>query len=195
MQEATALQVATTLKDLITPFLLRRSKKEVQEHINLPDKTEQVLFCSLTETQRDLYKGYLMSDHISSLLSSTNSSKRWFAENRTRANVFISIITLRKICNHPDIYLYDADEASKNEEWGFYKKSGKMVVVSALLKIWKRQNHRVLLFTQSRQMITILEIFLKQQGYKYLKMDGSTAVTSRQSLINKFNNVSIFKCV
>jgi DNA excision repair protein ERCC-6 len=59
-KEATALSVATTLKNLITPFLLRRSKDEVQNHISLPNKSEQVLFCSLTEEQRELYKGYLM---------------------------------------------------------------------------------------------------------------------------------------
>lgn len=62
-----------------------------------------------------------------------------------------------------------------------------MIVVSALLKIWKKQNHRVLLFTQSRAMILIFEEFLRQQGYKYLKMDGGTSVGSRQPLIDKFN--------
>ncbi|XP_063918489.1 DNA excision repair protein ERCC-6-like [Zophobas morio] len=197
MQEATALSVATTLKNVITPYLLRRSKDEVQSHISLPNKTEQVLFCSLTEEQVDLYKGYLMSDHIGSILG--KNMKNWFSENQTRANVLIAITALRKICNHPDIYLHEADEAEKNIEeqpvehqFGYYKKSGKMIVVSALLKIWKKQKHRVLLFTQSRAMITVFEEFLKQQEYKYLKMDGSTAVRSRQTLINKFNEDSSY---
>lgn len=60
LKEATALSVATALKNIITPYLLRRTKDEVQSHISLPNKNEQVLFCSLTEEQRDLYKGYLM---------------------------------------------------------------------------------------------------------------------------------------
>lgn len=59
-QEATAFSVATALKDMISPYLLRRSKHEVQSDIYLPNKSEQVLFCSLTDEQRDLYKGYLM---------------------------------------------------------------------------------------------------------------------------------------
>lgn len=42
MQEATALSVATALKEMITPYLLRRSKNEVQQHICLPNKSEQV---------------------------------------------------------------------------------------------------------------------------------------------------------
>jgi DNA excision repair protein ERCC-6 len=114
MQEATALSVATTLKNLITPFLLRRSKDEVQNHISLPNKSEQVLFCSLTEEQRELYKGYLMSDHVGYILG--KDSKKWFLENSVRSNVLIAITALRKICNHPDIYLHTAEEVDKVNE-------------------------------------------------------------------------------
>lgn len=42
LQEATALQVATMLKDAIAPYMLRRTKNDVQHHINLPEKNEQV---------------------------------------------------------------------------------------------------------------------------------------------------------
>lgn len=52
--------MATTLKDLITPYLLRRSKVEVQSDIMLPNKSEQVLFCSLTDEQKELYKAFLL---------------------------------------------------------------------------------------------------------------------------------------
>ncbi|GJQ84413.1 hypothetical protein Trydic_g3886 [Trypoxylus dichotomus] len=191
VQEATALLMASTLKNMITPYLLRRSKDEVNDIIHLPQKSEQVLFCSLTDEQYDLYKGFLMSDHISSLLG--KGGRNWFSENHMRANMLVAITTLRKICNHPDLYLDLADEESsrKNvpieESFGYYKKSGKMIVVSALLKIWKKQNHRVLLFTQGRAMVAILENFLAQQEYKYLKMDGTTGVKFRQHLIKTFN--------
>lgn len=39
---------------------------------------------------------------------------------------------------------------------GYWKKSGKMIVVEALLKMWKKQGHRVLLFTQSVKVSKIL---------------------------------------
>lgn len=108
--------------------------------------------------------------------------------------MLIAITTLRKICNHPDLYLGEFDEDVNMDDdvetkYGFYKRSGKMVVVSALLKLWKKQKHRVLLFTQSRAMILIFEEFLKQQNYKYLKMDGGTSISSRQGIIDKFNQV------
>lgn len=60
MQETTALLIATTLKDMISPYMLRRTKDEVRDCIYLPNKSEQVLFCSLTDEQRDLYRGYLL---------------------------------------------------------------------------------------------------------------------------------------
>lgn len=36
--------------------------------------------------------------------------KNWFLQNRTRANILVAITTLRKICNHPDLYLGEFDE-------------------------------------------------------------------------------------
>lgn len=46
LQEATALQVATLLKDTITPYMLRRTKTDVKHHLTLPKKNEQVIsFC------------------------------------------------------------------------------------------------------------------------------------------------------
>lgn len=74
--------------------------------------------------------------------------------------IFPGLIALRKICNHPDIFsggpkiLKGTPEEDLNEEdqFGFWKRSGKLIVVESLLKIWHRQGHRVLLFTQSRQV-------------------------------------------
>ena len=67
-----------------------------------------------------------------------------------------TIMQLRKICNHPDLYdggpkhFGDADlnNLEPEEEFGYWKKSGKMIVVESLLKLWKKQGHKVLLFTQ-----------------------------------------------
>lgn len=83
---------------------------------------------------------------------------------------------LRKICNHPDL----TSEAgslvkAKNDEqkaregsyqgitdqddgYGDWRRAGKMIVVEALLKMWKAQGHRVLLFSQSRQVIILTYI-------------------------------------
>ncbi|KAG8538030.1 hypothetical protein GDO81_023413, partial [Engystomops pustulosus] len=109
--------------------------------------------------------------------------------------VFPGLIAMRKICNHPDLFTGGTkilkgtkdEDIEEGEQFGYWKRSGKMIVVESLLKIWHRQGHRVLLFTQSRQMLQILEAFVLNIGYTYLKMDGTTTVASRQPLITKFN--------
>lgn len=181
-QVATAHKCATVLRDTINPYLLRRLKSDVKDHINLPTKNEQVLFCRLTEEQRTMYRTYIESGEVKNILDG-------------RTKVFLGLINLRKMCNHPDLFdggpkLFgkEAESTEAEERFGFWKRSGKMIVIEALLKLWKRQNHKVLLFTQSRKMLTILEYFLMDNNYTYLKMDGVTAIGSRQGLINKFNN-------
>jgi DNA excision repair protein ERCC-6 len=41
--------------------------------------------------------------------------------------------------------------------------------------------------TQTRQMLNILELWVKSRGWCYGRLDGNTPVGTRQSLINRFN--------
>lgn len=183
VQVATAYKCATVLRDTINPYLLRRMKSDVKQHINLPEKNEQVLFCKMTDQQREIYRSYLDSGEIKSILDG-------------RMQIFVGLINLRKICNHPDLYDGGPRHFGPNqiktgeddEEFGYWKRSGKMIVIEALLKLWKKQGHRVLLFSQSRQMLNILERFVRDRDYQYMKLDGTTTIGSRQSMIDKFNN-------
>ena len=47
-------------------------------------------------------------------------------------------------------------QGDESLEYGHWKRSGKMIVVESLLQLWKKQNHRVLLFTQSKQVGRLL---------------------------------------
>ena len=42
------------------------------------------------------------------------------------------------------------------------------------------QGHRVLLFSQSRQMLNIIERFVNDVGWSHARLDGSTPVGTRQ---------------
>ncbi|CAG0886182.1 unnamed protein product [Cyprideis torosa] len=187
VEVATAHKCAVMLRNAISPYLLRRMKADVQSHIELPTKNEQVLFCQLAPFQKTVYKEYLNSSQVGDVLEG-------------RLKVFGALIHLRKICNHPDLFLSraapEADETDQSEaaqSFGYWRRSGKTIVVESLLKIWKKQDHRVLLFSQTKQMLNILEKLVVAEGYSFLRMDGSTAIGSRQGLINKFNSdTSIF---
>ncbi|XP_063599874.1 DNA excision repair protein ERCC-6-like [Penaeus indicus] len=183
LEVQTAFKCASMLRDTINPYLLRRMKCDVRSHLKLPDKNEQVLFCDLTEAQRQVYRSYIDGDQVKCILGG-------------RMKVFVGLIALRKICNHPDLQTggprnYDDQFVSGLQpelQYGWWGRSGKMHVLQSILKLWAKQGHRVLLFTQSRQMMCILEKFLMDEHHTYLKMDGTTAVASRQVMIDKYNS-------
>jgi len=66
LQVQTAYRCACVLRDTISPYLLRRHKADVK--IQLPSKNEQVLFCRLTDIQREMYEDYLKSPEVSDML-------------------------------------------------------------------------------------------------------------------------------
>ncbi|KAI5004833.1 hypothetical protein ZWY2020_032076 [Hordeum vulgare] len=171
LQVSTAYRCAVVLRDLIMPYLLRRMKADV--NAQLPKKTEQVLFCSLTQEQRATYRAFLASSEVEQI----------FDGNR---NSLYGIDVLRKICNHPD--LLEREQAAQNPDYGNIERSGKMKVVEQVLKVWKDQGHRVLLFAQTQQMLDILESFLTARDYQYRRMDGLTPPKQRMALIDEFNN-------
>ncbi|GMC41168.1 unnamed protein product [Saccharomyces cerevisiae] len=178
IQVQTGYKCAVALRDLISPYLLRRVKADVAK--DLPQKKEMVLFCKLTKYQRSKYLEFLHSSDLNQI----QNGKR---------NVLFGIDILRKICNHPD--LLDRDTKRHNPDYGDPKRSGKMQVVKQLLLLWHKQGYKALLFTQSRQMLDILEEFISTKDpdlshLNYLRMDGTTNIKGRQSLVDRFNNES-----
>ncbi|XP_060884903.1 helicase SRCAP isoform X2 [Labrus mixtus] len=64
---------------------------------------------------------------------------------------------------------------------------GKLQTLHTLLRKLKTGGHRVLIFTQMTRMLDVLEQFLNYHGHIYLRLDGSTRVEMRQSLMERFN--------
>ena len=119
LQVATAYKCAVVLRDMVSPYLLRRRKSDVAK--SLPKKTERVLFCSLTSAQREMYMAYLASKELSEILNGDKGA-------------LVGIDILRKICNHPDLL-----ERSKGEsltDYGNPERSGKMLVLDKVLEHW-----------------------------------------------------------
>ena len=170
-QVTTAYRCAVTLKDLIAPYLLRRMKCDVD--VKLPDKTEQVLFCPMTCEQREAYRAYLASREVEEILDGSREALG-------------GIDVLRKIVNHPD--LLERRTQAANEGYGDSVRSGKLQVTLKVLSLWREQGHRCLVFSQTQQMLDILESAVASAGYNYRRMDGNTSIASRMSLIDDFND-------
>nr|CDS29116.1 DNA excision repair protein ERCC 6 [Hymenolepis microstoma] len=194
LEVETAYRCACTLKRILSPYLLRRLKKDVQ--LELPKKSEQVLFCHLTHYQRSVYEEYLNSRACQYIL-------------RGMGNVLGGLVLLKKLCNHPDLVTggpqhfgsrlgeEDDDNAEEGDYWrrfGCSRRSGKLVVTLDLLALWWDQKHKVLLFTQSRKMLNILEKHASRRGYPYLRMDGATPTRQRHRLVEQFNSTKSSDC-
>ncbi|XP_038220736.1 SWI/SNF-related matrix-associated actin-dependent regulator of chromatin subfamily A containing DEAD/H box 1 homolog [Zerene cesonia] len=70
--------------------------------------------------------------------------------------------------------------------------SGKFLKLDEMLPKLQAEGHRVLIFSQFTMMLDILEPYLQLRRYRYLRLDGSTAVNDRQDLIDQYNAEDIF---
>ena len=182
-QALLAYRCAVVLRNLVAPYLLRRTKDQcvASNHLALPKKTEQVLFCRLTARQRELYEEYLRSEEAQEAMAGLR-------------NCFRALGVLRKICNHPDLVcppedVVDGYERSGDRSgFGAEERSGKLLVLRRLLPLWKARGHRCLIFTQTRQALNVIERCVARLGLRYLRLDGETSVGQRQAMVDHFNN-------
>jgi len=185
---ATAYQCALALRELTLPCILRRTKAEVNDVLHLPHKQEQVLFCNLTCEQFQVYIEFLQSEQVRKALSSAS-------DKRGIGAVFFAISVLRKVCNHPDLLLLKAAEDLRPPDMWNICRSGKMKVLAELLKSWKSNRHRPLIFVQTIQMLEVIQGWLRSEQYKHLRIDGTTAVKKRLKLIEEFNGDESIFCM
>ncbi|KAL2347914.1 hypothetical protein Fmac_001914 [Flemingia macrophylla] len=74
--------------------------------------------------------------------------------------------------------------------------SAKCRALAKLLPSLKEGGHRALIFSQWTSMLDILEWTLDVIGLTYRRLDGSTQVAERQTIVDTFNNdTSIFACL
>jgi len=65
--------------------------------------------------------------------------------------------------------------------------SGKLVLLDKLLPSLRAKGHRVLLFSQFRMLLDLLEEFVALRGFSYERLDGSVTGPKRQAAIDRFS--------
>ncbi|XP_032079941.1 SWI/SNF-related matrix-associated actin-dependent regulator of chromatin subfamily A containing DEAD/H box 1 isoform X1 [Thamnophis elegans] len=66
--------------------------------------------------------------------------------------------------------------------------SGKFRTLVRILSDFKEKGDRVVLFSQFTMMLDILEVLLKHEQHRYLRLDGKTQISDRIHLIDEFNS-------
>ncbi|XP_043475392.1 ATP-dependent helicase brm isoform X6 [Leptopilina heterotoma] len=189
LNEEETILIIRRLHKVLRPFLLRRLKKEVESQ--LPDKVEYIVKCDMSGLQKVLYK-HMQSKGV---LLTDGSEKGKQGKGGAKA-LMNTIVQLRKLCNHP--FMFQAIEEKYCEHVGtqggivagpdLFRASGKFELLDRILPKLKATNHRVLLFCQMTQLMTIMEDYLTWRGFKYLRLDGTTKAEDRGDLLKKFND-------
>ena len=68
-----------------------------------------------------------------------------------------------------------------------YRSSGKFELLDRILPKLKDSGHRVLMFCQMTQCMTIIEDYFNFNGYKFLRLDGMTKADERADQLKIFN--------
>lgn len=166
------------LKRMIHPFLLRRTKEQVTDE--LPVKTEVILWCSLEPEQRKVYDAY--RNHYRDLLL-----KKIEEEGLNKAGIYVleGLLRLRQICDHPAL-LKDKEITTEAS-----------VKVNSLVREISEHtsNHKLLVFSQFTEMLSIVASELDRQGISYCYLDGSTPAEKRSeqvALYQRDESIRIF---
>ena len=173
MQAQLAYRCALVLRDLINPYLLRRQKKDIKEVSRMPGKTEQVLFCKLSRRQRSMYESYLASDEVRNIVRGSGS-KQCFRPIIMLRKICNHPDLITQDQSSYDSFLRsgyvdenDLDGSSSGsdndydnpvstvenyDETTLIERSGKLEVLAKILPLWKKQGHRVLIFSQWKKV-------------------------------------------
>ena len=160
-----------TLRLLVKPFILRRTKLEVVKE--LPDKIEKKMLISMTSEQNNIYKKYI------------NDVKKKIKENKgNKIEIFSYLTRLRQVCLDPSILFEE-----------YTGGSGKLNAALELIEKQNKEGGKILLFSQFTSVLKKIEPILKERNIEYLYLDGSTSSKERINLVDDFNkkdNIKVF---
>ena len=119
----------------IRPFLLRRSKRDPELQLNLPDKQESLEFCALTPEQAAHYEGYIQ-DTLATLEELTGFEKK--------GRILKMLNKLKQLCNHPALFLKEPFEDAN----AMVSRSVKLKRIIEMTKEIIDNGEQCLIFTQ-----------------------------------------------
>lgn len=167
---------------------------------SLSRKNDLIIWIRLVPLQEEIYRKFVSLDHIKELLLETRSP-------------LAELGVLKKLCDHPRLLSTRAchllqlktakisaqdgnedncsgvDDVSHVTDDLLMEESGKMLFLMNLLKRLRDEGHQTLVFSQSRQILNIIERLLRNKHFKTLRIDGTvTHLLEREKRINLFQH-------
>jgi SNF2 family DNA or RNA helicase len=162
------------LQGLIRPFLLRRTKKDEDVALNLPDKLEQKEYCPLTAEQASLYE-QLIKDTFAEIESVSGIARKGL--------VLQMLGRLKQLCNHPSLYLKEKPAVDVLD------RSAKMEKLVEIIENVLDRGESCLIFTQYIEMGEMIrELIGKKFGVDVPFLNGSVPKARRDEMIQRFQD-------
>lgn len=162
------------LRRRITPFMLRRAKREVAT--DLPDKQEAVASVEFDDGQADLYE---------SIRLSTEKTVRDALANKglgsSQFEILEALVRLRQVCCDPRL-LPTSSASSPGNTPGSAKLDWLMESLPRMLD----EGRRVLVFSQFTGMLALIEEALAERGMRWVKLTGQSQ--NRDAIIDRFTS-------
>jgi non-specific serine/threonine protein kinase len=164
-----------SLKNLISPYLLRRTKYQVAPE--LPQLTRQIHYSEMDPLQQKLFEKE-KSAVRNAILDENGKVKV------NKMMVLVSLLRLRQIANHPVL----VDE-------NYTGSSGKLEDVKNELTVLCGAGHKVLVFSAFKSVLHLLTSWSREENLPYVLLTGDQSSDERQKSVLQFQedpNVKIF---
>ena len=163
-----------TLRALVQPFILRRTKTDRDIIQDLPEKQEMTVFCSLTPEQASLYEQTVQAS-LEAVEAATGIQRHGV--------ILATLVKLKQICNHPAHFL------KENTLNGPVQRSGKLKRLEEMLEEVVAEGDRALIFTQFAEWGKLLQKHLQQVlGREALLLYGGVSKQKREEMIDRFQH-------
>lgn len=155
------------LKNIVSPFILRRTKDEVLTE--LPEKVENNMIVELSKEQKKLYMAYVKR--------AKKELREFDKEENNNLKVLAILTKLRQICNSPQLF----DENYTGEV-------AKIELLKELMPDILSNGHRILIFSQFLGTLEEIKEELEKEKVEYFYIDGSVKSKERMEISKKFNS-------
>lgn len=155
------------LRNLVNPFILRRTKKEVLKE--LPDKVDHKYMLEFSVSEKKLYLANLA-------MVNKEMQAKMKEVHFDRIAILTMLTKLRQICCDARL-VYD----------NIKEPSTKINATISLIKTLTENNKKILLFSAFTSLLDLVSNQLDKEQISYYMLTGSTNKEERRKLVNNFN--------
>ncbi|AOW09242.1 DEAD/DEAH box helicase [Flavobacterium gilvum] len=153
------------LKNLIAPFILRRTKEQVLK--DLPELSEQIFYCEMEPEQEKLYE--------EEKSKARNSLLKAEGDKVDKISIINTLIRLRQLSNHPKMI----DSKSEMD-------SGKYIAATQYLETLVQSNQKTIVFSSFTSNLDFYKKWCKENKIDFCELTGETSLNEREYQVNRF---------